>query len=193
VEIGLVSTGELRQLKGTMEELCRKICPDSKFQVSPTALPGYHPGISATVGVAGQEAGAVGSISSEILEYYGLKTDIAAGTIRLDVLRANRVDIRKAAVLPRFPSVTRDISLVLDEQTRWADITESIENAGHGELVDVEYVTTYRGNPVPPGKKSVTLTLQYRSDKGTLTGEEVDRMLGNIISTLEKEFQAELR
>ena len=68
-----------------------------------------------------------------------------------------------------------------------------IDNVEQPLLADVEYVTTYRGSPVPEDKKSVTVTLEYRSESGTLTHENVDEQEAQIVSALQEKLNAELR
>jgi len=57
----------------------------------------------------------------------------------------------------------------------------------------LDYVTTYRGKPVPPGRKSVTVALEYRSPDRTLRREEVDSQVEEILAALRKDLSAELR
>lgn len=192
-EIALLTTGGPRRLKGAVELLCRRICPGCTLRSVPAPLPGFAPERSAGLTLEGAEAGCFGAVSSAVREQYGLKNDIAAGTLRFDVLDANAVLTRKASPLPKFPPVTRDLSLVVDESVTWKDCTDVITGLGQETLADIDYVTTYRGNPVPAGRKSVTFALQYRSDEGTLTGEEADAGIEEIIAAFQKELNAELR
>ena len=95
--------------------------------------------------------------------------------------------------IPRFPAVTRDLSLIVQEEVRWADITEAVGSRAPGELEDVRYVGIYRGKPIPAGKKSVTLSLCFRDDDGTLTHEKVDGFERPIMEELLNRLGAELR
>ncbi|GAF88044.1 unnamed protein product, partial [marine sediment metagenome] len=94
---------------------------------------------------------------------------------------------------PRFPAVTRDLSLIVDEKVKWSHLADAIAAVEQPMRVAVEYVTTFRGGPIPAGKKSVTVTLVYRSAEGTLRSEEVDTQVAVVVAALAKEFSAELR
>ncbi len=192
-EIALLATGGPRRLKGAVELLCRRICPGCALRSVPAPLPGFRQELSAGLTLESREAGCFGAVSSAVREHYGLKNDIAAGALRFDVLDANAVLTRKASPLPKFPPVTRDLSLIVDESVTWKECTDVITALGQETLAGIDYVTTYRGNPIPAGRKSVTFALQYRSDEGTLTGEEADAGIEEIIAAFHKELGAELR
>ena len=75
----------------------------------------------------------------------------------------------------------------------WSQIAKAIEAVPQSLRVGVDYVTTYRGNPVPQGKKSVTLTLTYRSPQCTLRSEQVDDQVRELVESLRRQLGAELR
>jgi phenylalanyl-tRNA synthetase beta chain len=95
--------------------------------------------------------------------------------------------------LPRFPAVQRDLSLVVDEGIRWADIMEAITTKRSPELQDVYFVGIYRGKGIAAGKKSVTLSLCFRDEDGTLTHETVDHLEAALVGSLAEKTGAELR
>ncbi|MCK5113717.1 MAG: phenylalanine--tRNA ligase subunit beta, partial [Phycisphaerae bacterium] len=100
---------------------------------------------------------------------------------------------RTAHLLPKFPPVNRDLSLLLDEDVTWGQLSDVVETIAQPLRISVDYVTTYRGKQTPKGKKSVTIALEYRSSKGTLTGQQVDEQIDEVLSALGKTFGAELR
>jgi phenylalanyl-tRNA synthetase beta chain len=99
----------------------------------------------------------------------------------------------KITHLPKFPSVQRDISLVVDEQLLWRDIEQSLRKSAPPTLEKVGFVDIYRGKQIPAGKKSITLNMTFRDEDGTLTHEQVDTYEKPIIESLAKDFAAELR
>jgi len=95
--------------------------------------------------------------------------------------------------IPRFPAIGRDLSIIVDEQIRWADIVEAIKNKAPAELEDIRFVETYRGKGIPPGRKSVTLSIRFRDQDGTLTHDAVDHFQTDIIQSLSDSVAGELR
>jgi phenylalanyl-tRNA synthetase beta chain len=95
--------------------------------------------------------------------------------------------------IPRFPAVTRDISLIVEEKIRWADITDAIKKKASAELEEVQFGGIYRGRPIADGKKSVTVSLRFRDEDGTLRHEVVDGFENEILSELMSSIGAELR
>ena len=83
--------------------------------------------------------------------------------------------------------------IVVDEQTRWADILDAVNSSTYRELEDVRYVDVYRGKGIPAGSKSVTLSLCFRDEDGTLTHDSVDSFEKAIVESLTECVQAQLR
>ena len=99
----------------------------------------------------------------------------------------------EARSIPRFPAIDRDLSLVVDEQVLWADIARAVDDSAPDELEAMGFVGIYRGKPVPAGKKSVTLSLRFRNDSGTLTHETADQLQAGVLGKLTEAVGAELR
>ncbi|HQI27639.1 MAG TPA: hypothetical protein PLT20_06090, partial [Sedimentisphaerales bacterium] len=108
----------------------------------------------------------------------------------LMALRSGPIRIRP---IPRFPAIDRDLSILVPEQTPWARVAEAVEQVSPDELEEVRFVDIYRGKGIAPGKKSVTLSLRFRDDFGTLTHEIVDGYQRTILESLGKAVNAELR
>jgi phenylalanyl-tRNA synthetase beta chain len=87
----------------------------------------------------------------------------------------------------------RDLSLVVDEPVLWAKITDVVRSKAPDELEQVDFTGLYRGKPIPAGKKSVTVSLRFRDEQGTLRHETVDGWQSDIVAALTSELGAELR
>jgi phenylalanyl-tRNA synthetase beta chain len=99
----------------------------------------------------------------------------------------------KVKPLPRFPAIQRDLSIIVDENIRWADIIETVKNKATVELEEVQFVGIFRGKGIGSGQKSVTLSLRFRDEDGTLTHQRVDNFETDIVESLAKSVRAELR
>lgn len=99
----------------------------------------------------------------------------------------------KVKPIPRFPAIDRDLSVIVDENIRWADILDAVGKKTSGELEGIQFVGIYRGKGIPKGRKSITLTLTFRDPDGTLTHDAVDGFEKAIVKNLTKSVSAELR
>jgi phenylalanyl-tRNA synthetase beta chain len=192
-ELAMAGTRDLRELRGTMEELAATVAPKAKITFVPAGVPGLASDAAAEILLDGKACGSVGMIAKNVLDHYGLEHEIAAGTIRFDALLALAGAARKYEPLPRFPSVRRDVSLIVDEGLTWRQLSECIEGVEQELRAGYEYVTTYRGKPIESGKKSVTITLVYRSASGTLRSEQVDEQVSQVIAAAKEKFAADVR
>ena len=193
VQLGMVTTGDLRELRGALELLAQRVVPQGRLEIAEAAAAGVDPAVSAEVLLDGEKVGVIGQIASAVRDYYGLEHPIAAATVHFEALLAGADVQRKYQPLPKFPSVRRDLSLIVNEDVTWGQLSETIAAVDQPLRADVEYVTTYRGKPIPDGRKSVTATLVYRSTEGTLRSEQVDQQVQQIIETATKELNAEVR
>jgi len=98
-----------------------------------------------------------------------------------------------ARPVPRFPAVSRDLSLIVDEPVSWSQIVEVIEGCRLALLEKVDFAGLYRGKPVQEGKKSITVSLRFRDEDGTLRHETVDEFEKQILGAIKTQLKAELR
>ena len=193
VELALVSTGDLRELRGALESAVERINPATRVEVVAARQTGLDEGAAAEVRFDGQSVGRLGMVAPDVLDFYGLEKPVAAATVRFDALLDRAGIDRKYQPLAKFPAVRRDLSVIVDESVAWRQIAETIDSVPQPLRESLEYVTTYRGKPIEPGKKSVTVTLTYRKSDGTLRSEEVDEQVSLVLAALEKKLSASLR
>ncbi len=193
IQLALVSTEGLQDVRGCLAATVNRIAPQTKLEVKPADSAGLAEGVAAVVLLDGEEVGQIGLVSAAVLKHYGLEKSIAAATLKLPALieRANLT--RTAHLLPKFPPINRDLSLVIDEDVTWGELIKVVHSVAQPLRVAEKYVTTYRGKQVPAGKKSVTMNLEYRSAEETLTGQQVDQQIEELLTPLKAKFAAELR
>ena len=195
-ELALVTTRSLRELRGAMESVVAAAAPDAAFDVRQADVPGLAAGAAAEVLLDASPAGWLGCVAAEVLDRYGLEAragEIAAGVMRFEALAQRYQRTRSYRPIAKFPPVRRDLSVVVDEAVTWRQLLAAVGAVDQALRVEVAYVTTYRGRPIPAGRKSVTLRLTYRSDAGTLRREEVDAQVEQVLAALRKGLAAELR
>jgi phenylalanyl-tRNA synthetase beta chain len=92
--------------------------------------------------------------------------------------------------LPRYPSIARDISIVVDEILPAGAVRGTIRSAAPDTLVSIAEFDRYQGKGVPEGRVSLSLRLTFRSPERTLTDTEVQQAMGRVIAALVNEHKA---
>ncbi len=179
--------------KGVIETLLRELrVTDVKFAAC-TDNASYHPGRCAKVYAGETYLGVFGQIHPLVAANYGADTEIYTAELSFDALYEKRGGIPVYQPLPKFPAVTRDIAVVCGESVTVGALEESIRRGAKGLLKDVSLFDIYRGPGVAEGRKSVAFNLVLRADDRSLTSEEADEDVKNILAALESDCGALLR
>jgi phenylalanyl-tRNA synthetase beta chain len=191
-KLGLVVDEGLRLLRGAVEAVVANVNRNATVEFAPADLGWAEAG--ARVLVDGKEIGQAGVLSEAIRQKLDFKELTPCGAeLDFEALMALKADAIKIKPIPRFPAIERDLSIVLADETRWTDIAKAVRAAAPAELEDVQFVDIYRGKGIPTGKKSLTLSLRFRDEDGTLTHETVDSYQTKILESLKQAVDAELR
>lgn len=156
----------------------------------------YHPGRSASVWLdvngSSQRIGTLGQIHPELQQSYGLNdTYVAEIALQQVIEHANsHIQFRELA---RFPSVERDIALVVNKDVEAGELLRVIHAAGGELLQDARVFDVFTGSKLGEDKKSVAISLTYRHWEHTLTDEEINAAHTPVVTSLEQTFGAELR
>ena len=95
--------------------------------------------------------------------------------------------------MPKFPAITRDLSIICDDEIPSAKLEAIIKKSVGKILEKVTLFDVYKGKQIAEGKKSMAFTMQFQSNEKTLTDAEADEAFQRILSAVQQEFQAELR
>ena len=191
-QLALVADGDFRQLRAAVEGTIQRIVPGAEVRFVPTSLAWAEAG--AEIRVNGKTLGRAGMFSDKVNQTIDLKHLSPVGAeIDLDALLAMPRGDRRLRPIPRFPAIERDLSIVVREPVRWDQIVAPIQGQAPSELEEIRFVDVYRGKGIPEGKKSVTLSLRFRDQDGTLQHETVDGFEAAILKALSVAVQAELR
>jgi len=140
-----------------------------------------------------KQLGVLGKIHTEVLKAFGIKQDVFFFDLDLDMITELRPEQKAFRQLPKFPSVDRDIALVVPEAVAAGEMLSAIGKAREALVESVEIFDVYRGDSVGTGNKSVAITLTYRSAEQTLDDNTVNTVHQRLIQMLEKDFQGKLR
>ena len=95
--------------------------------------------------------------------------------------------------LPRFPSIVRDVSLLVDRKVTVAALLQAANDQEVASCIGAKFVGTYEGEGIAEGKRSVTVRFEYRAPDRTLRDEEVDELHWPLVKSLQDKFGAEVR
>ena len=191
-KVALAGDTDLQNLRGAIETMVKAIDKNAQITFIATDLPWAD--AAAEIMVNDTVIGYAGLISRKIEDKFDFK-DVTAVAAELSLAKLSVLQKApaKAKPVPRFPAIERDISLIVDENVTWAQITEIINKKSPDKLQDIRFVGIYRGKGIPAGQKSVTLSLTFRDEDGTLTHETVDNFQNDIMQSLTKSVNARIR
>ncbi|AWB43942.1 phenylalanine--tRNA ligase subunit beta [Paenibacillus sp. CAA11] len=183
-------------IKGAVESVVHFLGLDGKVTYTADSPEGFHPGRSASVfleqGTEKVRVGVVGQLHPALQQERDL-----ADTYVAELLLAPLFDTEGKPViyqeLPKFPSVQRDIAVVVDAQVPAGQLVSVARDAAGDLLEAVDVFDVFTGSKLGEGKKSIALSLVYRHKDHTLTEEEITDVHGRVTAALEQSFQAELR
>ncbi len=169
-------------IKGIAEELFDKTGLKVKFAKCEDDLT-FHSGRCAVMTIGDTVIGKIGEIHPEVLANYGVKERIYVATFAIEPMFENaKLDVKYKA-LPKFPAISRDLSLVCDKTLSSGEIIETIEKSAKN-LEQVTLFDLYEGTGVPEGKKSVSYKLVFRRADKTMETEEADKAVEKVLKAL---------
>jgi phenylalanyl-tRNA synthetase beta chain len=190
--LAMVADGDFRIVKGALETLIASLDRTAKLEFKETDLRWAQAG--AEILLNGSPIGFAGMISEETAKVMSLK-DSHPGAVEIDLepLLPLAASLNQIKRLPKFPAVDRDLSLIVDENVKWAQIESTVVKKAPQELESIEFIDIYRGKPIEKGKKSVTLSMRFRDEDGTLKNETVDGYIETIFAGLKEKTNAVIR
>jgi phenylalanyl-tRNA synthetase beta chain len=191
--LGLVSGRDFRAVKGAIEQLVATIVGSAALNVKAWPQPLLEPAQSCTLSIGDRPIGFVGQLAAKSLKQFGLRSAAVCAEINLEqfVEAANLTP--QYSPLPAYPSMARDLNMVVDESLQWADLLNTVRSAAGPELDLVAYRETYR-DPQKDGsdKKRLLFSITLRSLERTLTGEEADGIRDRIVAACADRHAAKL-
>lgn len=176
-------------IKGITEEVLDYLGYSGRYSFMKQEMPKeMHPGQSAMINVNGSNIGMIGKIHPSVT-----KDDVYVLEINLDELFTKKVGKMKYKEFSKFPSINKDIALVVDKKSVSKDIEKVIKSAGGSLLTNIEVFDVYTGVGVGIDKKSIAYSLTFSDMKKTLTDEEINGLMDKIIDAVSKKCGAELR
>lgn len=180
-------------LKGTLEALLGGlgIC-DLRF-LPLTDEPYLHPGKACRLEMPGNILGKMGELHTDVCHNFDLDQKIFVFELNFQNLTDKAEERQVFKPLARYPAVSRDLALVVNEEIAAADLLRTLGEANNGFIAEIKLFDLYRGKPVPAGKKSLAFRLKYRQEDRTLTDREVNEFHQKLTDLLVERFGGVLR
>lgn len=182
-------------VKGFVETIFKKLCiEESRYTFVPVEEDNqyFHPGRSGYIKMGQDIVGVIGEIHPKMAKKYDVKETIVA-ELNLSVLLNLRTRALKFTPIPQYPSVTRDIALVMGKDIPTADVVRTIQKISKRLISKIQIFDVYEGEHIESGKKSVAIALTFQDPTKTLDDATINDVMTSILNIVEKDYHAHLR
>ena len=176
-------------IKADVEALLSFSANKSVFEAA--QHPALHPGQSACIKQSDEIIGWLGALHPEVQKALDIDQRVYVFELKQAAVAKNKLPV--FSPLSRYPEVRRDLAILVDEETPVAAILSVIESASSDLVKETQLFDIYQGKGVEEGRKSVAFGLILQEFSRTLTDQDVDSEIDNIVSTLNQQFAATLR
>ena len=159
---------------------------------SSNPVPNIHPGIHADLLINGEYAGFLGKLHPQLEQACSINKTFVF-ELNFDLIYENSIRQIEMIQIPKYPSIHRDLAVIVDKNLPVSDLIKAVKIGGKKQLVNTSIFDVYVGEGVEENKKSVAMSLEFRSNEKTLETSEVDKAIQRILKYLERELQAKLR
>ena len=180
-------------VKGELEAIFKGLRLPKASYTAVKDNPSFHPGRCAKVTVNGVDVGFLGQIHPIVAKNYGIDAEVYCAEVNFSQLFEMTLPEPTYTPLPKYPTVSRDLSVLCDEALTVAEVEEVMTAAGGKLLRGIKLFDIYRGTGVPEGKKSVAFALELRADDRTLTDTDSEAVVNKILTALESKLSVTLR
>lgn len=163
------------------------------YGIEKTAHPSLKENMSAAISIEGKACGAFGEVKEDVARRFDIKRKVYVAEISLDDLQSH-ANLKKTFIaLPKYPSIKRDIAILLDDSINGSSIYDVIKEEAKELVKSVDVFDLYKGQQIQEGKKSLAYTIEYRSDERTLNDKEVNDIHKKVQDALTKKLGAQIR
>ena len=191
--LGLISGREFFEFKGVVETLCKRLGVEHDLQVTVVERSGFVPGQCVELKISDTHLGYLGTVDGKTLKNWKIPGPVVVAEIDLPrLLDASRLVPQQKSV-SAFPSIQRDLNFVVAESVRWSELEEVVRTAVGSELAAVRYRETYRdAGKDGKDRKRVLMSVELQSHEATLSGQQADDLVGQVIGACREKLSAEL-
>ena len=178
-------------MKGDVESVFALGRDPGSLQFVTAAVAALHPGQTAGISRKGQDVGYLGAVHPTVQAELDLAAPLYVCEVDLDAVLQGLVP--EFTELSKFPEVRRDLAVVVDKTVLAAELLGNVRAVAGSYLRDLRLFDVYEGKGIDPKRKSLALGLTFRDHSRTLSDEDVNLAVDQVVDSLEKNFKAELR
>jgi phenylalanyl-tRNA synthetase beta chain len=178
-------------LKGDLESLLDLTAAPGRFVFRAGERTGLHPGQTAILEREGRAVGVIGTLHPQLQAKFDLAQPVYLFEVDLAVLLDAALPAFKE--LSRYPEVRRDLALLVDKSVSAGELLANVREAAGTYLTDLRLFDVYEGKGIDPKRKSLALGLTFRDSSRTLSDQDVNKSVDQVIDLLIKTYNAELR
>lgn len=183
---------DFHDLKGDVESLLAMAGKGIDWRFDSNELPPWlHPGRGARLLRDGEPAGCLGELHPRLLARLGL--DVPVYVAELPYAAVSSRCLPQARAVTRFPQVRRDLAVEVDDTIRWQQVADCVRRAAGEQLQELRVFDQYQGENLEPGRKSLAMGLILQEHSRTLTDDEVDQRIDDVVKALATDCGASLR
>lgn len=180
-------------LKGVVESILNNVGLKG-YEIEPeTTNLTFHPGRCAKIVYNNIYIGTFGELHPDVIENYNLGQRVYVAEINIDTVFENLNLTKSYNPLPKYPSTSRDIALIVKDEVFVKQIEDIIKANGEDLVESYKLFDVYKGAQIEEGHKSIAYSITYRSKEKTLTDEDVAKVHEKILSELSEKLNANLR
>ena len=148
---------------------------------------------SATIQLGKSQIGELGLLLPPLARSYDLRDAVLLAELDLDILLARRITGKSFRPLPAFPTIRRDVAMLVPEATTHEAVLQAVKQAKSANLESVELFDIFRGKNVPAGQKSMAYAFTYRNSERTLTDAEANAAHEKLVEQFKQRLHAVVR
>ncbi len=187
-------SADLFDLKGILEQVLSGIgIRDWRLELGTPDDPYYTPGTGVTLYSGDIILGTIGQVDQDVTDAFGIKDRVFAFDLSFPALLQASSDKKAFKSLPRYPSVERDIAIILPEDIPSVALLDKVSGQDIPILEDIRIFDVYKGKPIPKGYRSIGLRFKYRATDYTLSDSEVASVHTPLVNVILEDFKARLR
>ncbi|MFU2206782.1 phenylalanine--tRNA ligase subunit beta [Streptococcus pluranimalium] len=177
--------------KGIVEMIFAQLNLDVTY-IAEKDMANMHPGRTASIILNGAKVGFVGQVHPQTAKDFDIPETYVA-ELNLSAIEVALTNDLIFTDITKYPAVSRDVALLLNQETSHQEIVDAIENAGVKRLTAIKLFDVYAGNNIESGKKSMAYSLTFQNPNDNLTDEEVAKYMEKITKSLAEKLGAEIR
>lgn len=178
-------------IKGDVEALLALTGEAEAYTFVADSHPALHPGQSAAIFKNGKCVGYVGAVHPQFEKKLGLNG--RTYVFELELAAVQKRVLPQAQPVSKYPSIRRDLAIVVPTQLAAGEVLKAIENIGVNHLVGLNLFDVYEGSGVADGYRSLALSLTLQHPERTLEDQEINTAVKAVVDMLTNEFGATLR